>query len=65
MNLSTLIQFYSHSFTQAILGEDDFIIATGSSDAEEVQIKIWTPIKVINIATVCNVFFSFILPGDS
>ena len=37
--------------TQAISGEDDFVIATGSSDVEEVQIKIWTPIKVINFAT--------------
>jgi hypothetical protein len=51
MNFSTLIQLNSHSFTQAISGEDDFVIATGSSDVEEVQIKIWTPIKVINFAT--------------
>jgi hypothetical protein len=47
MNFSTLIQRYSHSFKQAISGEDDFVIATGSSDVEEIQIKIWTPIKVI------------------
>lgn len=32
---------------QAISGEGDFVIATGSSGAEDVQIKIWTPTKVI------------------
>jgi len=38
--------------SQAISGEDDFVIAMGSSNAEDVQIKIWTPTKVIIIAVV-------------
>ena len=37
---------------QAISGEGDFVIATGSSGAEDVQIKIWTPTKVIIVTPV-------------
>ncbi|KIJ93028.1 hypothetical protein K443DRAFT_112679, partial [Laccaria amethystina LaAM-08-1] len=33
--------------SQAITGDDDFVIVTGSSSGDDVQIKIWTPIKDI------------------
>jgi len=57
--------------SQAISGEDDFVIATGSSDAEDVQIKIWTPTKVIIIAVVIlklvrfHMYYQEILPVSS
>jgi len=38
--------------SQVNSSEDDFIITMGSSDAEDVQIKIWTPMKVIIITVV-------------
>jgi len=57
--------------SQANSSKDDFIIAMGSSDTEDVQIKIWTPTKVIIITVVIlklvrfHMYYQEILPVSS
>jgi len=57
--------------SQDISGKDDFVIAMGSSDTEDVQIKIWTPMEVIIIAVVIlklvlfHMYYQEILPVSS